>query len=342
MANKKSDMIFLGDLACPAERVDAFNKAISDITIFQNEVVVLNLEAVILNDGDNKQDKLYNSPNVLDSLLKNAKRVIVSLANNHMYDYPNEILKTKSYLEKHGIGVFGLCEADGSIKPYEYEDEDGQYALFGHCWNLYTQTNANHENDVRIVDTDYVSFIAIVSDYIKSNPQRRVFCFMHWNYDLEEYPFPMHRKIAHDLIDGGCEGVIGSHSHVTQCVELYKNKPIAYCLGNFYLPSGIFFDGTLKYPSKSKLSLGVRILKAPEILKFESDTTNVLSLLQKSSFVECDNISAMPHNNYIKYFKKYRVKRFLVPVFSDYKGWSYKLKLAMAITRVKLIKAIKG
>lgn len=335
-------MIFLGDLACPEERVSSFNDAINDISILKDEVVVVNLEAVILNNGDNKQSKLYNSPKVLDTLLKTAKKVIVSLANNHMYDYPNEILKTKSFLQDRGVGVFGLFDEDGSIKPYEYEDENGQYALFGHCWDLYTRTNPNRENNVRVVDSDYSDFILIVSTYIKTNPQKKVICFMHWNYDLEEYPFPMHRKIAHDLIDSGCYGVIGSHSHVVQCVEFYNNRPIAYCLGNFYLPSGIFFDGKLVYPTKSKFSLGIKVTDSPSVLKFESDSMSALKYIGDANFEQANNLNGMSDKDYLSLFKCNRIKKSVVPIFIDYKGVEYRFKQAFAIFRVNIIKFIRN
>jgi len=334
-------MIFLGDLACPEERVEAFNDSISNITVLKDEIVVVNLEAVILDNGDNKKCKLYNSPKVLGSLINNAKKVIVSLANNHMYDYPDEILKTKAFLEDLGVGFFGLQEPDGSIKPFEYEDESGQYALFGHCWDLYTHTNPNQKNDVGVVDVDYRKFIEIVSNYIKSHARRKVICFMHWNYDLEESPFPMHRKIAHDLIDCGCESVIGSHSHVAQGVELYKNKPIAYCLGNFYLPSGIFFDGKLKYPSKSKISLGIKIAEKPLVMKFESDTTLIINYVGFSTFEQYNNYNNISDDEYTAFFFKNRIKKSFVPVFTDYKGWDYQFKQFLAILRVTFIKNLR-
>ena len=75
---------------------------------------------------------------------------------------------------------------------------------------------------------------------------------MHWNYDMETMPFPMHVCLSRNLIDAGASGVIGSHSHVPHAVEVYKGKPIAYRLGNFYLPSGIYFDGNVPHMLTSK------------------------------------------------------------------------------------------
>ncbi len=41
------------------------------------------------------------------------------------------------------------------------------------------------------------------------------------------------------MIDAGADGVIGSHPHVLQGFEYYKDKPISYSLGNFLFPNYI-------------------------------------------------------------------------------------------------------
>lgn len=333
-------MIFLGDLACPSERVDAFNQAIDSIEALTDQIVVVNLEAVILWDRRLKPNTLYNHPSVLDALQKKAKKVIVSLANNHMYDYPEEILNTKNYLEKKGIGVLGLYN-NNSIVPYEIEDGGTKYAIFGHCWNLYSTTNPNIINDVRIVDCEYSDFLNVVKKYVSEHPDCKTYCFMHWNYDLELLPFPMHVKFSHDLIDIGVSGVIGSHSHVTHAVELYKERPISYCLGNFYLPSGVFFDGKLVYPQKSKTTIGIRIEdNDSDIIVFETDQDVPVRYVESLTISEYSLSFGFEYNAYKKHFRKNRTKKFLVPVFTSYSGWQYMIKKFWAIQRVKLIKKL--
>jgi poly-gamma-glutamate synthesis protein (capsule biosynthesis protein) len=44
---------------------------------------------------------------------------------------------------------------------------------------------------------------------------------------------PYETQLAHAAIDAGADIVYGHGSHVLQGVEMYKNKPIMYCLGNF-------------------------------------------------------------------------------------------------------------
>lgn len=176
-------MIFIGDIACPYERANDFVGCIQHIDFFNNEIVVLNLEANILKKDYKKRPiTLYNSPEVINAF-SGAKKIIVSLANNHMYDYPQAIMPTKKYLESLGCGVFGLANNDGKTDPYEFEGGEEKYAFFGHCWRLYTHTNTNDENDVRISDAYYDDFVEMVAEYARLNKDRKIYCFMHWNYD---------------------------------------------------------------------------------------------------------------------------------------------------------------
>jgi poly-gamma-glutamate capsule biosynthesis protein CapA/YwtB (metallophosphatase superfamily) len=41
------------------------------------------------------------------------------------------------------------------------------------------------------------------------------------------------KTLAHEAIDAGADVVYGHGSHVLQGVEIYKGKPVMYCLGNF-------------------------------------------------------------------------------------------------------------
>jgi poly-gamma-glutamate synthesis protein (capsule biosynthesis protein) len=51
--------------------------------------------------------------------------------------------------------------------------------------------------------------------------------------------------LAHTLIDGGVDLIIGSHPHVIQPVERYGNGLIAYSLGNFVFDQ-MWSDATRK------------------------------------------------------------------------------------------------
>jgi poly-gamma-glutamate synthesis protein (capsule biosynthesis protein) len=63
-----------------------------------------------------------------------------------------------------------------------------------------------------------------------------LFVYIHWGTEKAIYPSEEQRKYAYNMIDAGADGVIGSHPHVLQGFEYYKEKPIAYSLGNFLFP----------------------------------------------------------------------------------------------------------
>lgn len=43
------------------------------------------------------------------------------------------------------------------------------------------------------------------------------------------------QPLAHALIDAGADAVIGNHAHELHAIEFYRDRPIAYCLGNFWI-----------------------------------------------------------------------------------------------------------
>lgn len=339
-------MIFLGDLACPHEKERDFIEAVSKIKAFHDELIIVNLEGIFLCRGEKQRPlTLYNTSNALNAF-RQSKGVVVSLANNHTYDYPDKIQRTIDILQSMGIKCFGVTNGK-THDPLEIEENGTRMAFFGHCWRLYTHTNPNKENNIHVYDLYYDEFVREVKNYKKSHADTKVYCFMHWNYDGEKLAMPMHRKLSHDLIDAGVEAVIGCHSHRPQGAELYKCKPIVYGLGNFYLPSGIYFDGKLKYPNYSKETYGLRINGDKyEVIWFKTDNDSIairqigVENLTGIKIKALSPFSQMDEQTYIDYFKRNRSKSLLVPVFDNYKGRKYKFKETLAIVRVQIIKSI--
>ena len=55
----------------------------------------------------------------------------------------------------------------------------------------------------------------------------------HWGAEKSETPKDYQFFFAHLAIDSGADLVLGHHPHVLQGLEIYKNRLIAYSLGNF-------------------------------------------------------------------------------------------------------------
>ena len=67
----------------------------------------------------------------------------------------------------------------------------------------------------------------------RENGSSIIIAYLHYGNEYSRSPNDNQIKISHELINDGADIVIGSHTHVTQGVEMYNGKPIFYNLGNF-------------------------------------------------------------------------------------------------------------
>lgn len=341
-------MLILGDLACPnSECAELLIADMQKYDLFKDKIILCNLEGMINEEEPYSDEKLFNHSKVLDAF--ESGKTVFSMANNHTYDYPELIESTEKLLNQREIYCNGLDH--GNIVPTIVREGNSTYAVFTHCWRVYTETNPNNENNQKIIDCSYEQFFDIITDFIDKNSDMKVICYFHWNYDMETLPFPAYRKLSHQLIDAGVFAVIGNHSHVPQGGELYKGHVIVFGLGNFYIPSGYFFNGKLCYPEQSKKMMVLELYEdSSEVLChwfLTDDEKQCLQLIKTERFVDGEMITKyspfrkMGEKEYLKFFKKNRVKRKLVPVFNEFHGVSYLIKEFVAIYRIKVIKKIK-
>lgn len=351
-------MLFCGDMSVPNKKCcKKLSDSMDSAGMFREQTVIVNLEGVLL--GENPTDsfwKVFNDKSILE-LKDHCGQLIFCLANNHIYDYPKQIKQMLQMLDDAGIKYFGLMDND-RIVPLEFEDNGKPYAIFGHCWEVYTRTNRNNLTTDRIVDCKYGEFYKAVTTYMVDNPQRKVIVYFHWNFDMEEYPFPAYKQLAHDLIDFGVEAVIGNHAHCMHEAELYRGKLIAYGQGNFYMPGGFFFDGMLTYPDKSHQMYIVSVDSNPsgkklggvevDIFRTDCDREKAFELIKKET-ANTTETNVVLHvaedynlEEYKGWYKKNRIKKKLVPVFSTYEDTLItRGKISFCVMRIKAIRSLK-
>lgn len=344
-------MIFCGDIAIPTKEVgEKFIQSVKATGIFKDEVVIGNLEGPLC--GEHKgypQYKLFND-DVIVGFKEICEKFIVSLANNHTYDYPNTIARTKELLVSNGIAYFGMIEED-SVNPLQFKCGGKIYAIFGHCWDLYTKTNPNRLTRDRVVDCSYEDLFHTVSMYAKNHPEERALLFPHWNFDFEELPFPAYIELAHDLIDAGVWAVLGNHTHCVQPFEVYHGHLICYSLGNFCIPDGYFFNGRLKYPEDSKKCYVVNVPEEGDMVTLyevkTDDNGEGINVLSKKEIalgeddLLTDRQEVASKGGYGNYFKSFRSKKRLTPVFNSYKKTVFnRIKKEFLICKVRSIRSV--
>jgi len=80
---------------------------------------------------------------------------------------------------------------------------------------------------------------------------------IHWGDEYKEISNTRQRTLAHLMIDAGADIIIGHHPHVVEEMEIYKNRPIFYSLGNFV------FDQYFSVPTQQGLAVGAVITSPP-------------------------------------------------------------------------------
>lgn len=162
---------------------------------------------------------------------------IVSLANNHTFDYGyDSFIDTVSTLNDEGIPFVGAgMNAAEAAEPTTFIINGykvGYLASSGVEDPIYTPVAT--ETEAGIMGT-YDGGEAMIKA-IKAAKQEcdYVIVYPHWGYENTTNLSDAQNTLGKAFIDAGADAVVGNHSHCLQGIEFYKNVPIIYSLGNFW------------------------------------------------------------------------------------------------------------
>lgn len=211
------------------------------------DVTFGNLEGTLLDEGGNvktcrdpKVCYAFRSPTRYVQNLVNAGFDVLSLANNHAGDFGDAGRKsTIKTLDEAGIYHTGQLPRRYVI----FEKEGIKYGVAAFSPNS-NCISVNHVKEARaivqeldsLVDIVIVSFHGGAEGAQYQNVPRKHELF-HGEDRGDVYAF------SHTLIDAGADIIFGHGPHVTRAVEVYKNRFIAYSLGNFCTYGGINVAG---------------------------------------------------------------------------------------------------
>ena len=214
------------------------------------DLTVGNLEGAICDGGRSTKGTGPNSyafrtPTSYGHLLKEAGFDFLSMANNHANDFGLEgIESTECVLEEQGILFSGI---DGRIESAVIERKGLKIGLcaFGH--NSYTLKHTDLNTVGRIVD-DLVSRCDLVIVSFHGGAEGRTKNHLPNGPEtfLGENRGSL-RQLAHFCIDHGADVVYGHGPHVVRAIEVYKDRFIAYSLGNFCTPYNVSLTGISGY-----------------------------------------------------------------------------------------------
>jgi len=175
--------------------------------------------------------------------LKLAGVDVVALANNHSTNYGTSVfMDTLDLLKKSEIGyVGGGLNYSEAYKPLIIEKNGLKWAFVD--YNSITGAINASESSPGVakfeikpwVEVDSKEDLAVIKRIISDikNKVDIVVAEFHWGVEYKSSPIQSQVDIAHEAIESGADLIIGTHPHVVQGMENYKNTPIIYSLGNF-------------------------------------------------------------------------------------------------------------
>ena len=247
----EASFLFLGDLMLDRDTRTLIRRKNPDFItekiqrlFWSQDYNIANLEGSITDSptvsvGTTPEEKSHFAftfdPQESGIFLKNNRINLVNIGNNHILNFKLEGLEeTKNNLAANGVEYFGNpLEADN----YWLKNIRGlKVALvsYNQFSGIGAETTANLIKNVK-TKSDFVAVYA------------------HWGTEYQLKENESQRKKAHMFVDAGADMVIGSHPHVVEPLEVYKNKIIFYSLGNFV------FDQYFSEDTKTLLSVAVTL-----------------------------------------------------------------------------------
>ena len=213
-------------------------------------VAIANLEAPFTEDTLAFEKKFnFKVPTKYASGLLAGGFDVVTLANNHIMDFgEGGLLSTIETLDEIGIRH---CGAGGNLyeahQPAVFETNGKRIAFFGYSMTFPTEFYAKKDSSGTAYPEPELMQHSLE---VWENFVDFTVVSFHWSAEKRETPKDYQVYFAHLAIDSGADLILGHHPHVLQGIELYKNRLIAYSLGNF------------AFGSYSKLAVDSIILKA--------------------------------------------------------------------------------
>ena len=270
----------------PDSGKNSFKNFVADL--HTADVAFGNLEGALLDTGAPAHYKmhllskayLFRMPVSYGNILKDAGFKVLSLANNHIGDFgDNGRVSTMKALDSAGIQYGGQLNHPSAVfKVNGITYGFCAFAPNSQTLSILDLTNAHHiiKNLKQRCDIVMVSFHGGgEGKAFEHVPDTSELFFKEKRGNVKDF--------AHNAVDAGADLIFGNGPHVCRGMEIYKNRLIAYSLGNFCTYKCVSVEGIcgiaplLKvYVNKKGEFLSGRIIAAKQSHEkgLERDTLN--------------------------------------------------------------------
>lgn len=203
------------------------------------DILMINNEFAFSRRGTPLSGKAYTfraDPERISQIL-NIGTDILSLANNHVYDYGEEaLLDTLETVEGADIPYVGagrnLTEA---MKPVYFIANGRKIAIVSatqieRSMNYTKEATDETAGVLKTLNPD--KFLSVIEEAETCSDY--VIAFVHWGTENTNNYGGDQVELGRKFIDAGADAIIGGHTHCLQGFDYYNGKPIIYSLGNYW------------------------------------------------------------------------------------------------------------
>jgi len=261
---------FNNDYSALFEKMDVLKKS---------DIVFANLEGTASDQGTDLHNLYsFRMDEAVVPALRGAGFSILSVANNHIGDWgriayldtlsrmkENEILYTGGGNDKTEAETPAIIEKYGmKIGFLGFSDKGPDFMAAG-------------TDKAGILLTSDPDFDKIIKNAAKQVDYLVV--SFHFGEEYEAKHNARQEFLAHKAVDDGAKIVIGSHPHVVEDTEVYKNSYIAYSLGNF------IFDQAFSQPTMQGMLLNIK-LNRDGTMTARKDTVKLNTAFQPDQIIK--------------------------------------------------------
>lgn len=265
------------------------------LQIMENaDIFMVNNEFPYTNRGTPTAGKTYtfrsNPENV--KYLYDLGVDMVSIANNHIYDYGEVSLQdTLLTLQDAAMPYAGAGEnLQEAKKPVYFIANDLKIAYI--CATQierldHPDTVGAGENSAGVFRCWYDDSILDVIKEAKETSDY-VITYIHWGTEMQETPDWAQVELAEKLADAGSDLIIGDHPHCLQEITYVNSVPVIYSLGNFWFNSKTQDTGILQVSINEQGTQNIQFVPATQsgcttTLQTDAERERILSYMRSLS-----------------------------------------------------------
>ena len=247
------------------EGFDALFEGIAPV-LEQADYTFANLETPIApKNNRGVRSMVFNASTPLLPALKQAGFDMVSFANNHVYDQGRAgFIETLTNLDQSTLDYVGAGKTCPEAKQAKIIEINAINVAFIAGTLVFNDDDNRGENEP-------CANALKAEEVIESAREARlkgaelVVLSVHWGREYRTKPQSSHVAMAHQLMDGGVDLLLGHHPHVLQPFEIYTTKDhrtalAVYSLGNAISNQSAWYVYNLHRPSQANTRDGVILM----------------------------------------------------------------------------------